>query len=208
MIKSIIIDTRGFTLIEVMLVIAIIGVLVSIAIPSMAVYSERARTVSCLVNRKNIETDEIARFVETQSPLPSLDFAYQCPNHGIYVWLVTDPEDPDYPKVACSVHYAGLPGVPQPSPEPDKKNEISPPEAFNSLSDMIQALDLPKKIENALLNKLKKAEKQYDKGQIDKSDKSIDSFKEQIKKHSEKIEDEAALLSKADELQKILTQLP
>jgi prepilin-type N-terminal cleavage/methylation domain-containing protein len=109
MIKSTIIDTRGFTLIEVMLVIAIIGVLASIAIPSMAVYSERARTVSCLVNRKNIETDEIARLAESLSPSLNPNNAYQCPINGIYVWLVTDPEDPDYPKVACSIHFASTP---------------------------------------------------------------------------------------------------
>ena len=110
MIKSTIIDARGFTLIEVMLVIAIIGVLTSIAIPSMAVYSERARKVSCLANRRNIENDAIARFAENQSPASDINSEYKCPG-GVYVWLITDPENPGYPKVGCSIHYASLPSL-------------------------------------------------------------------------------------------------
>jgi prepilin-type N-terminal cleavage/methylation domain-containing protein len=210
MIKSTIIDTRGFTLIEVMLVIAIIGVLASIAIPNMAVYSERARAVSCLANRRNIENDEVARFAENQSSSLNPNNAYQCPSSGIYVWLVTDPEDPDYPKVACSVHYAGSSGDSQQPTEPDKDTKVLTAEAFEELFDMVYALGLPKKVEKELIKKLKRADKQYNKDKIEKSDKAIDSFKNKIKKNSEDIDDEdvAVLLSKADELQELLKQLP
>ena len=111
MIKSTIIDTRGLTLIEVMLVIAIISVLASIAVPNMAVYSERARKVSCLVNRKNIENDAIARLAQNQSPASDISSEYKCLSGGVYVWLITDSEDQGYPKVGCSIHYAPLPSL-------------------------------------------------------------------------------------------------
>jgi prepilin-type N-terminal cleavage/methylation domain-containing protein len=44
-------DKRGFTFIELVLVIAMVGVLASIAIPSYLNYAQRARATQCSVDR-------------------------------------------------------------------------------------------------------------------------------------------------------------
>ncbi len=38
--------------------------------------------------------------------LPKIEEVWQCPSGGVYVWLITDPSDPRYPRVGCSSHYA------------------------------------------------------------------------------------------------------
>lgn len=48
--------SRGFTLVEIMIVILIIGVLMSIAVPSFIQARQSARRSSCLANMKQIET--------------------------------------------------------------------------------------------------------------------------------------------------------
>ena len=50
-----IIRRQAFTLIEIMVVVAIIGLLASIAIPGFRHAIERARQQTCAVNRKNID---------------------------------------------------------------------------------------------------------------------------------------------------------
>lgn len=47
-------DRKGFTLIEIMIAVAIIGVMVSIAIPNFAVILERSRRNACIVNLRQI----------------------------------------------------------------------------------------------------------------------------------------------------------
>ncbi|RLC19967.1 MAG: hypothetical protein DRH56_10730 [Deltaproteobacteria bacterium] len=99
----------GFTLIEIIVAIAIIAALASIAIPQYAAYLARARAARCLANRYHIEMDERAYFLEHNAPSLHIDERYTCPCGGTYIWLVSDPNDPRYPKVGCSVHYAQLP---------------------------------------------------------------------------------------------------
>ncbi|WP_054701659.1 prepilin-type N-terminal cleavage/methylation domain-containing protein [Desulfosarcina cetonica] len=48
-------DHRGFTLIELMVVVAIMGVLVAIATPSFLSYRERARVAVAIVDIQNIQ---------------------------------------------------------------------------------------------------------------------------------------------------------
>ena len=197
----------GFTLIEVLLVMAIIAMLASIAIPHYAANREQARAVSCLANRRNIEKDEAAHFAQHHSPSLTINDVYQCPSDGVYVWLVSDPENSEYPKVACSIHYIGSQETPVQATD---DAEISPSEAFRELINTVKDLALPDKVEKALLNRLEKAEKRYDKERFDKSDKTLDWFKDQINKNSNNIDDddEAFLKSKADEIQETLRQLP
>jgi len=47
---------KGFTLIELMIVIAIIGILLAIAIPAYSDYTVRARTVECVNNLAPLKT--------------------------------------------------------------------------------------------------------------------------------------------------------
>ena len=94
----------GFTLLELMVVISIIGALASIAIPNYLNYRDNAQTVACQANRKSIEQSEMAYFIEHNKTSLVIDDKYVCPAGGKYVWLVSDPSNPEYPKIGCSIH--------------------------------------------------------------------------------------------------------
>ena len=100
-------SAAGFTLVELVVVIALIAVLLSIAAPQLAAYLEQGRKAKCLSNRYNIEQDERSYYLNNNAPstLP-IDDRYQCPSTVLkYVWLVSDPALPDYPRVGCPIHY-------------------------------------------------------------------------------------------------------
>ena len=101
--------TTGYILIEIVVVMAIIVALLSIAIPRFAAYLETARAAACLSNRHNIEQDKIA--LNNDSPSLVIDNRYKCPSGGVYAWLVSEPSDPNYPRIGCSLHYGSLPGT-------------------------------------------------------------------------------------------------
>ena len=98
---------NGFTLLEVMVVLAIIGALSSIALPYYMASREKAKAVSCQSNRRHIEEIEVANYLANKTPGLDIGEEWKCPSGGVYVWLVSDPDDPDYPKVGCSIHFAG-----------------------------------------------------------------------------------------------------
>ena len=98
-------SVAGFTLVELVVVIAIVGVLLSIAAPQLAAYLEQGRKAKCLSNRYNIEQDERSYYLHNNAPSLAIDSRYQCASGGSYVWLVSDPASPDYPRVGCSLHY-------------------------------------------------------------------------------------------------------
>ncbi len=112
-------NSGGYTLIELMVVIAIMGALASIAIPNYLSHVEKARAAHCLANRYNIEMAERAYFLEHNEPNLKIDDLWSCPSDGVYVWLISDANNPGYPKVGCSIHYAGL--IPSSEKQKEKK---------------------------------------------------------------------------------------
>lgn len=66
-------DEKGFTLIELMIVIAIIGILAAIAIPQFSSYRKRAYNASGVGDAKNGFTAAQAYFVDNPSGTPDED---------------------------------------------------------------------------------------------------------------------------------------
>ena len=66
MIKKLRNDAKGFTLIELMIVIAIIGILAAIAIPQFAAYRTRSFNSSAISDIKNLATAQAAFFSDWQ----------------------------------------------------------------------------------------------------------------------------------------------
>ena len=58
---------KGFTLIELMIVVAIIGILAAIAIPQFSAYRAKAFNSSAVADLRNIATGEEAYYVDNQT---------------------------------------------------------------------------------------------------------------------------------------------
>jgi len=109
-------DQRGFTLMELMIVIVIIGVLAAIGVPAYNSYVDKAKAATCQANRRTLDTAVGLYYAEhgeyptvdtggTGSTLQSaleeyLDNANEmtCPKDGTYTLNKTSH------KVVCSIH--------------------------------------------------------------------------------------------------------
>jgi type IV pilus assembly protein PilA len=64
---------KGFTLVELMIVVAIIGILAAIAIPQFAAYRTRAFNTAAQSDLRNVRTSLEAYFVDNQRYPAGLD---------------------------------------------------------------------------------------------------------------------------------------
>ncbi|MGD9160736.1 MAG: prepilin-type N-terminal cleavage/methylation domain-containing protein [Desulfobacteraceae bacterium] len=165
--KIIMYFSHGFSLLEMMAVLIIAGILVSIAVPYYLSKREKAYRAECEANRYHIELEERAYYNENNKPSLSIDSKYKCPSGGVYIWLVSDPANSEYPKVGCSVHYIGQydssesneeiisesydPDEPAPQIESSEINRI------NDLIDYIEGQKLNTGITNNMVSKLESA---------------------------------------------------
>ena len=107
-------SSGGFSVVELMVVLAIIGVIASFAIPQYLLYVETAQATACLVERGQTNRMIIAYNSDHQAaPLTSLaqlagdGYSEEIPNcpHGGQWVLVPSSENNGTPVVGCSIHF-------------------------------------------------------------------------------------------------------
>jgi type II secretory pathway pseudopilin PulG len=104
----------GSSLVDLLVVVAILGALASIGVPQYTRYSEHRREAQCVGNRNAIEEAERACQVDHGKPCLStamltgsgyLSAPLTCPSEGRYVWIANKPSEERYPLLGCSKHF-------------------------------------------------------------------------------------------------------
>jgi type IV pilus assembly protein PilA len=76
-------DEKGFTLIELMIVIAIIGILAAIAIPQFSAYRKRSYNASANADLRNAATAQEAYYVDAKTYAANVDMLTGA-TYGLY----------------------------------------------------------------------------------------------------------------------------
>ncbi len=75
--------SRGFTLIEIMITVAIIGILSAMAIPAFSKYVRRSRTTEALMNLRKLHDSSVAYFSTARIRRTGENIAQQFPGRGV-----------------------------------------------------------------------------------------------------------------------------
>ncbi len=106
-------NKKAFTLIEIMLVVAISGILTTTVTPKFVDAHKKAQENVCLTNRRLIERTEDLYFIQEGKHSASvqelvdvgyLDSLPQCPCGGVYLWVPYQEDNPQYNVLICSMH--------------------------------------------------------------------------------------------------------
>ena len=107
---------KGFTLAELLVVVAIIAILVAVSIPIFAAQREKAEEATCAANRRALKAEMTNDYLsEEYNSMPEAfnsiyaakKTEYACPKEGTYTWEGVGDEAGT---VKCSVHNGGSSG--------------------------------------------------------------------------------------------------
>ena len=110
--------SRGFTLIELMIVVAIIGILAAIAVPNFMKFQARARQSEAKLNLKGYYQAAKANFAAKQEY--TCDFCGWEPEKAYkYNYFINSSSEKKNSANVCTTSMGSLPTVAQANPNPD-----------------------------------------------------------------------------------------
>lgn len=106
--------SAGFSLIEIVIVLSIIGILAGLSAPRLMYVLKAREATTCAVNRINVQNAERNYVVDHSVPSSNIDVLIQggylqsypvCPTGGTYLWLNDATTENPFRNLGCSVHY-------------------------------------------------------------------------------------------------------